>query len=432
MAASKNDKLMKVGLATATNLDANYTAGATSLTVVSTSGMPTDTGITVAIDTIDSAGVQVPGSYNEYVCTVASATGLANVEWADGSGDTNYNAGATTRVYIPVAKTRENRIVEWGINEHNQDGTHSDITATSVTASGAVQGSSVVSTGDIQVRSTSIETIRSETEFDYVASGGVWSGDAYASTRNASMTAVTCYINGRRGTIAAVTSRSFTASKDTYVDILNDSGTFSLVYTEVTNNAASPALAANSVRLAIIVTGASNIANVGSVNQGEENKVLPIASSIAYTTTDSLGNLICPRDPNRRTLGYKQITSNVSAVASSVTQATGLTCPTIVPTGRKVKVTVFAPRVGNNVANTNNYLSIWLGAVSSGSQIAESFTTQPAGFTNIEQFFVVEGLYSLTSGSLTFNAGYTNSGGGSTTTIKSTTNGPTFIRVELV
>lgn len=145
MAASKNDKLMKVGLATATNLDANYTAGATSLTVVSTSGMPTDTGITVAIDTIDSAGVQVPGSYNEYVCTVASATGLANVEWADGSGDTNYNAGATTRVYIPVAKTRENRIVEWGVAEHNQDGTHSDITADTITATTGTFDSVVIS-----------------------------------------------------------------------------------------------------------------------------------------------------------------------------------------------------------------------------------------------------------------------------------------------
>lgn len=145
MAASKNDKLMKVGLATATNLDANYTAGATSLTVVSTSGMPTDTGITVAIDTIDSAGVQVPGSYNEYVCTVASATGLANVEWSDGSGDTNYNAGATTRVYIPVAKTRENRIVEWGVAEHNQDGTHSDITADTITATTGTFDSVVIS-----------------------------------------------------------------------------------------------------------------------------------------------------------------------------------------------------------------------------------------------------------------------------------------------
>lgn len=114
---------MKVGLATATTLDNNYTINDTTVTVASTSGWPSDTGITFAIDVVDSQGVQVPGTYNEFVGTVASATSISAVDWADGSGDRNYSAGATTRVYMPVAKTRENRIVDWGLEHANQDGT---------------------------------------------------------------------------------------------------------------------------------------------------------------------------------------------------------------------------------------------------------------------------------------------------------------------
>ena len=67
--------------------------------------------------------VQVAGTYNEYVGTVASGTSVTNVAWALGSGDRNYASGALTRVYIPVSAERENRIVEWGLVHADQDGT---------------------------------------------------------------------------------------------------------------------------------------------------------------------------------------------------------------------------------------------------------------------------------------------------------------------
>lgn len=182
--------------------------------------------------------------------------------------------------------------------------------------------------------------------FDYVVSGCVWSGDSYGSNRNASMTAGVLYIGGRRHTVALVTARTFTASKDTYVDALsNGDGTCTLVYTEVANNAASPSLAANSVRIAIIVTGASTIANVGSVNGGETGKVLPISSNNPYAVTDSLGNLICPRDPQRRVLAMRMITSQVNINASGSTDIPGFTAiPFISPDSkRKIRVYAFLP-----------------------------------------------------------------------------------------
>lgn len=146
--------------------------------------------------------------------------------------------------------------------------------------------------------SGSPRTRDSEMGKNYVVSGGVWSGDAYASTRNASMTALVCYINGRRLTVSAVTASSFTASKDTYIDVLdNADGTATLVYTEVSNNAASPSLAANSLRLGTVVTGATNIAAATSIGQGGFANTVPVISSQIFRGFDSLGNLIYPKGP---------------------------------------------------------------------------------------------------------------------------------------
>ena len=197
--------------------------------------------------------------------------------------------------------------------------------------------------------------------YDYVVSGCVWSGDAYASTLAASMTAGVVVINGNPVTVAAVTARAFTASKDVYVDVLdNGDGTGLLVYTDGTLNAASGALAANSIRLAIITTGAGNIAAATSINQGQETRVLPIASSIPYTFTDSLGNIICPRDPQRRVLGYRQIVSNAASSGTGNT-TTFMQTPVIIPTGRKYKVTVYAPAFTNSGAN-QSFIRIFSGA----------------------------------------------------------------------
>lgn len=203
----------------------------------------------------------------------------------------------------------------------------------------------------------STDPLRTEIFFDHINSGMVWSGDAYASTCNASMTSGVVYINGRRLTAAAVSARSFTASKDTYIDASdNGDGTALLTYTEVANNAASPALAANNVRIGIIVTGASNIAAAGSVNQGQEDKVLPIASSSPYAVTDSLGNLICPRDPFRKVLGYRRIMATQTISVTATTDLTGLSVPFIVPDGRKVNVTAYIPY--GSTGATNNAVSL--------------------------------------------------------------------------
>ena len=277
------------------------------------------------------------------------------------------------------------------------------------------------------VEQTNLHEKMPEYTFDFVASGCVWSGDAYGSTRNASCTSGVVYLNGVRLTVAAVVARAFTASKDVYCDLSdNGDGTASWNYTDNTTNAASPALTAGRLRGAIIVVGAANIANVGSVNMGEENKVLPIASSTPYAVTDSLGNLICPRDPNRKILGYRQIVADFNSSAAN-TQITGLTCPVIAPTNRKIKITVWAKNWRHTSSPQNITLSIWDGAAGSGTEVGRAFATI-AG-TNYSLPVSLSRVVMPTTASKTYNAAL---GSAATSTIEGGATYPAYIMVELV
>lgn len=107
---------------------------------------------------------------------------------------------------------------------------------------------------------------------DYIETGGVW---AALAGLNAGMSAVTAYQAGQRATLAAVATRAFTASRDTYVDLLRGgttlAPTLTLVYTEQVNGTAPPALAPNSIRLAKVVTGAAAITYIAQY--GKNNTV---------------------------------------------------------------------------------------------------------------------------------------------------------------
>lgn len=101
-----------------------------------------------------------------------------------------------------------------------------------------------------------IETRFDETISDHVASGLIWTDDIGLT---ADMSAGVAYINGIRLDVSAVSGRTFTASKDTYVD-LGDNGT--LDYNEVANGASAPAIAANHLRLAKVVTDGTDTTGI--------------------------------------------------------------------------------------------------------------------------------------------------------------------------
>lgn len=106
--------------------------------------------------------------------------------------------------------------------------------------------------------SASLEKFREEAAISFIASGCEWS---ILSGLNGQATAGIMYNHlGVRTAVALVVSRTFTASKDTWVSVSNGSYT----YTEVANGAARPSLPANSVWVSKVVTSGAAITSVVS------------------------------------------------------------------------------------------------------------------------------------------------------------------------
>ena len=281
---------------------------------------------------------------------------------------------------------------------------------------------SKVNAGTVPVTAMTVdsnpETRMAETTFPFVASGATWSLSAGLV---GTMTAGVVYINGKRIVVALIATNTFTASQDTYVSV-NNTGT--VIYLPVANNAASPTLPANSVLLGIVTTSGSAITNI---NQGQETMVIPIISGVALSVTDQLGNLICPRDPNRKILGYRQTLVTFTTVSTTATQVTGLSCPVIVPSGRKVTVKVYGSNVYNTSAASDNSVTIWNGVVASGTQLQKGMHTTSSN--NYRGQPGADVTYTPSAGSNTFNAGFHVSG--ATGTIESSATAPGYIKVEL-
>jgi hypothetical protein len=206
---------------------------------------------------------------------------------------------------------------------------------------------------------------------NFVSTGLVWS---IVSGLNGTMSVGVVTINGIRYPITAIASRAFTASKDTYVDVNNAS---TIVYTEVANNAASPALLSNSVRLAIGITSGAAIT---SFNVGQIGAVGPTVSSNILMVSDSNGVLIYPYF-GQTLIGYRQITVSFSGAASTANQAvTGLNVNVITFAQRRVKITGFGNSMQTGGVN-NTEIHVWDGGVGV-SQISISSAVSPTANYN--------------------------------------------------
>lgn len=266
--------------------------------------------------------------------------------------------------------------------------------------------------------------------FDYVESGCFWTPDSAGASLAGTMTPGYIWIGGKRLTVAGVKSRSFTASKDTYVDAYDaGNGTATLVYTETTNNVSTgaPILPIGSIRLAIIVSAAGSIASTASVNQGQETMIVPIVSSVPYSVQDSLGNLICPRDPTRRLLGYRQVTSNGSAINVDTAIAAFASCPVILPQiGRKVKVTAYTPFGNGSTSGDMMQLTIKL-AASQVQMGASGVHPATGGIGSIN----AEYIYTPTIVNPAFTVTYQRAAGTGTLNYTASATSPAFMKIEL-
>jgi len=142
MSAAITDLLTQVGQpGTVTSMASPGKAlGAGSINVGSTANWPTGTAVFFAMRQVDPTQVSltnpsglVVGTYTEWKGIVASGTIINNLTLQFGT-DQVYPAGSNTQVFVVVSAARENAIVTWGTAQHNQDGSHHDITTNAITA----------------------------------------------------------------------------------------------------------------------------------------------------------------------------------------------------------------------------------------------------------------------------------------------------------
>jgi microcystin-dependent protein len=139
MPASNTDKFKKAKRRFSTTIDVGgVSAGATTIALVSTTGLDTDTAITLVLD---------PGLNTEEVITgVVSGNNIINcVRGKEGTTAQAHTAGAAVAMYF--TETHWDDLIDGVLAEHKQDGTHGAITATSVAATSSVTvgGTSVLS-----------------------------------------------------------------------------------------------------------------------------------------------------------------------------------------------------------------------------------------------------------------------------------------------
>ena len=261
------------------------------------------------------------------------------------------------------------------------------------------------------VSSTANATSTKKNMIDYVESGCVWSGDSYGSTRNASMSSGVVWIGGKRLTVAAVSARAFTASKDVYVDLSDaGNGTATVVYYDNTTNAASPSFATTggTMRLAIVVVGASSIANVQSINQGQVGSTTSLiklpniftfnAIAFASAGTDSIGNRIAATRP------YDSLVGGIVRTATATTGNPGATptawngcnyVPFIAVANTNYKFVMQEPAMSGTSNNDIHIYEVYLGAT------ANAYTTSIGEFN----VCMISGQAPSVNSTLTFNSG---------------------------
>lgn len=417
------DKFSKVSngsQALPTTLSADKNAGATTASLNAATGWDTTAAKHVRMyKTKVVNGQTVPDTTQlcYYKATLAGTT-LSNITLIYSSTGSDQKFVIGDSVDLAPNTGWADDLIDGILTQHKQDGTHDVVTATSV---------DTASQGSLKDGSIAISTARSELMFDHVASGCVLTGTGYGSTLAWSMTSGVVYIGGKRLTVNSA-SGTVTASKDTYFDLLNPGtgNVATLVNTGgniVANNAASPTLAASSVRLGIIVSGA-NIASVASINQGQEDKLLPIASSVPYAVTDSLGNLICPRDPNRKLLSFRKVNTSQGTFTGE-TDLTGVSITFISDGLRKVKISYRSngqSSIAGDVIQTN---------------LKESTTVLDFIYSVISQASLQENpnaqfIVTPTAGTHTYKLTMQRALGTGNITNASSTSIPTYIMAELV
>lgn len=124
--------------------------GATTINIANAGGWPTATGFTFAIRQVTSAGVEVPGTYTEWIGTLSGTTiALGAAPSPVYGSDQVYVAGNTTQVFIPVSSYSHNLLITTLLQQHTQAGAHHAITTDTLGVTGASTLASLILNGSL-------------------------------------------------------------------------------------------------------------------------------------------------------------------------------------------------------------------------------------------------------------------------------------------
>lgn len=368
-----------------------------------------------------------PGNADQVTVTgEISGNDLTNVNWTDGTAAASYPAGTTVIDYVTA--THFSLVTKGAKVEHDDDGTHANVTATSIVTSGngtvggtlGVTGNSTL-TGSLTVNNKTVKKYDESSNsvdvdpvsrnegfqgFDYIVTG---LNPSSATGLTVTIPSGTYYIAGKRYTYAGGT-KLLTASKDCYLDI-DTSGTITSV--EVANGATSGmTLTSNSVRFAKCVTDGSGVT---SYNTGV----------LINTAFDSIGNRIRRTNPFDKIIGYNERTSNQS---SSTATDTTLSIPAVAVVPPNVYYTVrhgaYSAGAGSGVGQNNK---IWDGAVTSGTEVYRGTSGSDTTALNIS----TAPIHSGSGATKTYNVSHARIGGSGTAATLATAAIPAYLIIEI-
>ena len=132
MSAANTDLLRKVSRRWVGQIGSGGVSDAsvTTIPLSSTTNLPTATAVSVVIDRVDANGVATP-TLEETVIGVVSSTNLVTCVRGEEGTAQAHDAGAVVEVLMTANMWGD--LVDWGVTEHNQDGTHSDPTLSACT-----------------------------------------------------------------------------------------------------------------------------------------------------------------------------------------------------------------------------------------------------------------------------------------------------------
>jgi hypothetical protein len=123
MPALNTDLLKKSKSLFSTTLSTGIGTGTSdTITPASVAGLPTDTAITITIDRVDSSGVATPAKLERITGVISGGNLTSYVRGVDGTTEQAHSGGAVIEMVWNADDL--NDMVDWGLAEHNQDGTH--------------------------------------------------------------------------------------------------------------------------------------------------------------------------------------------------------------------------------------------------------------------------------------------------------------------